>query len=53
MNNLIKHGTEYGGWLLPEKCELDETSIIYSGGVGEDISFDAIINSICIIAIYF
>ena len=45
MNNLIKHGTEYGGWLLPKNCELDETSIIYSGGVGEDISFDAIINS--------
>ena len=45
MNNLIKHGTDYGGWILPENCELNQNSIIYSCGVGEDISFDAIINS--------
>jgi len=33
-------GTIYGGWYLPEDIDLDENSIIYSGGVGEDISFD-------------
>ena len=33
-------GTVYGGWDIPINAELNENSIIYSGGVGEDISFD-------------
>lgn len=33
-------GTVYGGWDIPINAELTENSIIYSGGVGEDISFD-------------
>lgn len=33
-------GTEYGGWDIPTNIGFDENSIIYSGGVGEDISFD-------------
>jgi FkbM family methyltransferase len=35
-----KLGTNYGGWIIPKNIELSENSIIYSGGVGEDISFD-------------
>lgn len=46
MSGLIKLGTEYGGWIIPDKCELNEHSIVYSGGVGEDMSFDALLNSI-------
>lgn len=30
-------GTEYGGWVVPKDMQLD---VVYSGGVGEDISFD-------------
>lgn len=30
-------GTEYGGWVVPKDIQLD---VVYSGGVGEDISFD-------------
>ena len=33
-------GTNYGGWCIPINTALNENSIIYSGGVGEDISFD-------------
>ena len=33
-------GTDYGGWSIPIQAKLDENSIIYSGGVGEDMSFD-------------
>ena len=32
-------GTKYGGWILPTNTTLNENSIIYSAGVGEDISF--------------
>jgi len=34
-----RHGTEYGGWII---CPTNMTkdSIVYSCGVGEDISFD-------------
>jgi FkbM family methyltransferase len=35
-------GTEYGGWFLPENC-LTEKSIVISAGVGEDISFDLLV----------
>lgn len=44
MRNVIRLGTVYGGWILPEDIKLDENSIIYSGGVGEDISFDLQLN---------
>ncbi len=33
-------GTKYGGWIIPINVKLNEKSIVYSGGVGEDISFD-------------
>lgn len=35
-----KLGTDYGGWLIPKNISLNEDSIVYSGGAGEDISFD-------------
>ena len=35
-----KIGTIYGGWFVPINMNLNENSIIYSGGAGEDISFD-------------
>ena len=37
-------GTEYGGWYLPIDIKLNDSSIIYSAGVGEDISFDLLIS---------
>lgn len=40
----MRYGTRYGGWFLPDNCQLDHNSIIYSGGVGEDMSFDLKIN---------
>lgn len=40
----IKLGTNYGGWIIPNDIKLDENSVIYSGGVGEDISFDLILS---------
>lgn len=33
-------GTNYGGWSIPLDTKLDSNSIVYSAGVGEDISFD-------------
>lgn len=42
---MYKFGTKYGGWHLPENIDLNENSIIYSGGVGEDISFDIMLQS--------
>lgn len=33
------HGTEYGGWFI-SPFNLDRDSIVYSFGLGEDISFD-------------
>lgn len=35
-----KLGTDYGGWWIPKNISLNEDSIVYSGGAGEDISFD-------------
>ena len=35
-----KLGTNYGGWYVPSHMNLNESSVIYSGGVGEDMSFD-------------
>ena len=41
---MIKLGTNYGGWYIPEDIKLNSESIIYSGGVGEDISFDLLLS---------
>ena len=35
-----KLGTDYGGWWIPKNISLNENSIVYSCGAGEDISFD-------------
>jgi FkbM family methyltransferase len=35
----LRLGSDYGGWAIPEGL-LTETSIVYSAGAGEDISFD-------------
>ena len=40
-----KLGTNYGGWYVPTNMILNENSIVYSGGVGEDISFDILLQS--------
>ena len=40
-----KLGTNYGGWYIPNDIKLDENSIIYSAGVGEDISFDLLLSN--------
>ena len=37
--NLEKIGTEYGGWITPVDL-IDEQSVCYCAGVGEDITFD-------------
>ncbi|MFC1960141.1 FkbM family methyltransferase [Chloroflexota bacterium] len=37
--DLQKLGTNYGGWVIPSSI-LNENSICYCAGVGEDISFD-------------
>jgi FkbM family methyltransferase len=37
---LLWIGTAYGGWLVPVNPGLTETSVCYSAGAGEDISFD-------------
>jgi len=42
MNRL---GTNYGGWYVPSCMDLNETSVVYSGGVGEDISFDLLLQN--------
>lgn len=38
-----RFGTEYGGWSIPKKAELGPKSIVYSAGVGEDMSFDILL----------
>ena len=38
-----KLGTNYGGWIIPKNIALTPESIIYSVGVGEDISFDLLL----------
>lgn len=38
-SNLTRIGSKYGGWIIPEGV-LNEDSICYCAGVGEDISFD-------------
>lgn len=39
MDNLIRIGTHYGGWVIPNNFFTDK-SICYLAGAGEDISFD-------------
>ena len=38
-----RYGTVYGGWNLPQDIQLSSDSIVYSAGVGEDISFDILL----------
>jgi FkbM family methyltransferase len=38
-----RFGTNYGGWSLPVEAELGPNSLVYSAGVGEDISFDVLL----------
>lgn len=40
LENLIRLGTSYGGWIIPRNPALTESSICYLAGAGEDISFD-------------
>ena len=42
---MARLGTVYGGWYVPDDLSLNESSIVYSGGVGEDISFDLLLQS--------
>jgi FkbM family methyltransferase len=44
-SNMTTYGTSYGGWKLPHNTVLDNTSVVLSAGVGEDISFDLAIQS--------
>lgn len=39
------YGTKYGGWFLPDDLKLNEKSIVVSAGVGEDISWDLLIQN--------
>jgi len=43
--NLYNFGTKYGGWTLPYNIDLNDKSIIYCVGAGEDISFDLLLSS--------
>jgi FkbM family methyltransferase len=38
-----RFGTHYGGWSLPVDADLGPKSVVYSAGVGEDISFDLLL----------
>jgi FkbM family methyltransferase len=38
-----RYGTGYGGWPLPTDAALGPQSVIYSAGVGEDMSFDILV----------
>lgn len=37
---MIRLGTEYGGWSIPQNNDLGPDSTCYCAGAGEDISFD-------------
>lgn len=36
---LQKHGSDYGGWVI-DPTDLDMHSVVYSFGIGDDVSFD-------------
>jgi hypothetical protein len=38
-----RFGTNYGGWSIPIDADLGPKSVVYSAGVGEDISFDLLL----------
>src|SRR3990167_849454 len=38
--DLMRLGTQYGGWIIPKNHTLTGDSICYLAGAGEDISFD-------------
>lgn len=42
--NLERLGTKYGGWFVENPLDLTPNSVVYSGGVGEDISFDLLLS---------
>jgi FkbM family methyltransferase len=42
---MLKLGTEYGGWAVPKDMVLGKNSTVISVGVGEDISFDLLLNA--------
>lgn len=45
MNNLVRFGTQYGGFFYPENLpKLNENSIIYCVGAGEDITHDVVLS---------
>ncbi len=39
----LRLGTRYGGWYVPEDMNLGADSLVISAGVGEDISFDLLL----------
>ena len=43
--NMQNMGTVYGGWAVPKNIDLNANSVVYSGGVGEDMSFDILLSS--------
>lgn len=49
-DNLERLGSDYGGWYVPTS-ELGPNSIVYSAGIGQDISFDKalIMNCHCVV----
>lgn len=44
MSRLIRYGTKYGGFYLPEHLGLTSDCVFYSVGAGEDISFDVCVS---------
>ena len=48
---LVRLGSDYGGWFVPT-YDLGVDSIVYSAGIGQDISFDKALIAGCGCAIY-
>lgn len=44
--NLERLGSDYGGWYVPT-YDLDPDSVVYSAGIGQDISFDKALIAYC------
>ena len=54
MKNISLIGTEYGGFYYPTQLpELNENSVIYCVGAGEDITHDVILRNVGIISAVF